>query len=75
MECYENVAGATGEVEVQIPEKKNEKETFSFSENFIMQTQYVEYKLSHYYEKSYEFLFNFMSVLPGAFSTLRWEAL
>ena len=37
--------------------------------------QYVEYKVSHYLDKSFETLFGFVSVLPGAFSTFRWEAI
>ena len=38
-------------------------------------SQYVEYKLGHYLDKSYETLFGFVSVLPGAFSTFRYKAL
>lgn len=37
--------------------------------------QYCEYKISHYIEKAFETLFGFVSVLPGAFSTFRWEAI
>jgi chitin synthase len=37
--------------------------------------QYVEYKISHYIDKSFETTFGFVSVLPGAFSTFRWEAI
>lgn len=33
--------------------------------------QFVEYKLSHYIEKTFESAFGFISVLPGAFSTFR----
>lgn len=39
-----------------------------------MRAQYVEYKLSHYLDKATESFFGFVSVLPGAFSTFRWEA-
>ena len=35
----------------------------------------MEYKLSHYLDKAMESLFSFNSVLPGAFSTFRWEAI
>lgn len=37
----------------------------------IVYAQYVEYKISHYLDKSFESLFGFVSVLPGAFCTLR----
>ena len=48
---------------------------FTFAENMIMEAQYVEYKLAHYIDKSYETYFDFISVLPGAFSTFRWECI
>jgi len=44
-------------------------------ESVILRAQYVEYKLSHYLDKSLETLFGFVSVLPGAFSTFRWECI
>ena len=75
MEKFKNVAGACGEIEVLIPDKKDNGDQFSYAENALMEAQYVEYKLSHYIDKSYETLFNFISVLPGAFSTFRWEAI
>jgi len=31
--------------------------------------------MSHYIDKCFESLFGFVSVLPGAFSTFRWEAI
>ena len=37
--------------------------------------QYVEYKISHYLDKAFESQFGFVSVLPGAFCTFRWEAI
>ena len=40
----------------------------------LVNAQYVEYKSSHYIEKTFETLFGFISVLPGAFSTLRYKA-
>ena len=33
------------------------------------------YQLSHNIDKAFEGLFNYQSVLPGAFSILRWEAI
>ena len=41
----------------------------------LVLAQYVEYKMSHYLDKSFESLFGFISVLPGAFCTFRWEAI
>jgi cellulose synthase/poly-beta-1,6-N-acetylglucosamine synthase-like glycosyltransferase len=41
----------------------------------LILAQYVEYKISHYLDKSFESLFGFVSVLPGAFCTFRWEAI
>lgn len=35
----------------------------------------MEYKLSHYLDKSCEAVFGFISVLPGAFSVFRWKAI
>ena len=35
----------------------------------------MEYKLFHYVDKAAENLFGFISVLPGAFSVFRWEAI
>ena len=46
-----------------------------FFESALLRAQYVEYKLSHYLDKAAESLFGFVSVLPGAFSTFRWEAI
>ena len=35
----------------------------------------MEYKVSHYLDKAAESLFGFVSVLPGAFSTFKWECI
>ena len=37
--------------------------------------QYIEYKLSHFIDKAFESIFGFISVLPGAYSMFRWEAI
>mmetsp|Transcript_37452 Transcript_37452/g.43037 ORF Transcript_37452/g.43037 Transcript_37452/m.43037 type:complete len:115 (+) Transcript_37452:1128-1472(+) len=42
---------------------------------FLVKAQYVEYKLSCYIDKTFETMFGFISVLPGAFSTFRWDAI
>lgn len=38
-----------------------------FEARCMIIAQYVEYKISHYLDKSFESLFGFVSVLPGAF--------
>ena len=43
--------------------------------NFLTYAQYYEYKLSHYIDKAFEGCFSYQSVLPGAFSMLRWSAI
>lgn len=75
METKKNVGGACGEIECLIPEKKQDGTGVSFVESILLRAQYIEYKLSHYLDKSTETLFGFVSVLPGAFSTFRWEAI
>ena len=50
-------------------------EGMSCSGTCIVAAQYVEYKLSHYLDKAYESFFGFVSVLPGAFSMFRWDAI
>ena len=58
-----------------LPEKKSNTKGLSVFETVMVKAQYVEYKLSHYLDKSTESLFGFVSVLPGAFSTFRWECI
>lgn len=75
MEDDPQVGGACGEIECLVPEKKEHTKEISFFESVMLRAQYVEYKLSHYLDKSMETLFGFVSVLPGAFSTFRWECI
>ena len=46
-----------------------------FEAKCLVLAQYVEYKISHYLDKAFESLFGYVSVLPGAFCTFRWEAI
>ena len=73
METIPEVGGACGEIEVMLPDKKDDGSAISFIESILLRGQYVEYKLSHYMDKAAESLFGFVSVLPGAFSTFRWD--
>ena len=75
METIPEVGGACGEIEVMLLDKKEDGSAISFIESILLRGQYVEYKLSHYMDKAAESLFGFVSVLPGAFSTFRWECI
>ena len=75
METYPNVGGSCGEIECLLLEKTETGQQVSFVESVILRAQYVEYKVSHYLDKATESLFGFVSVLPGAFSTFRWECI
>ena len=68
------LGAATGKIEVMVPERNIEEgREFTFGESIILKAQLAEYKTSAYFEKSSESLFGYISVLPGAFSTFRWE--
>lgn len=43
--------------------------------NFVIAAQHYEYKISNILDKSLESVFGFISVLPGAFSAYRYEAI
>lgn len=75
MEADKQIGGASGEIEVMLPEKNPDGTEVSFFESILIRAQYCEYKISHYLDKSTESLFGFVSVLPGAFSAFRWEAI
>ena len=60
------IAGTCGEMEL------SNKESCT---NFVLTAQFLEYKYAHVIDKNFESLFGFISVLPGAFSAYRWEAL
>jgi len=76
MERYQNIGGASGEIEVMIPDKDPESgQGYTLFQGILLRAQYVEYKISHYLDKARESFFGFVSVLPGAFSTFRWECI
>ena len=76
LEKHKKVGAATGEIEVILPEKNIETGfDYTWSESVLLKSQYVEYKTASYFDKAMESLFNFVSVLPGAFATFRWECI
>ena len=76
LEKHSEIGAATGEIEVILPEKNIETgQEFTFNESILLKSQYVEYKTATYLDKAMESLFSFVSVLPGAFSTFRWECI
>lgn len=75
LDNHSKVGGATGEIEVYVTDKKDDGTAFSTFERMLLLTQYVEYKLANVIDKAMESLFGFLSVLPGAFSIFRYEAI
>ena len=65
MNLYPNIGGCCGEIKPLSP---------GFWK-IVVGAQLVEYKFSHMMDKSLESLIGYITVLPGAFSAYRWEAL
>lgn len=63
--------GCCGEIEVDLSQTGS---VFS-TKYWIHAAQYYEYKMGHSPEKACESAFGFVSVLPGAYSMYRWNAI
>ncbi|OMJ87528.1 hypothetical protein SteCoe_10702 [Stentor coeruleus] len=65
MVCDPKLAGCCGEIT-----------PYNYSMwKIVIPAQVVEYKLIHMLDKAFESVIGFITVLPGAFSAYRWEAL
>ena len=64
--------GCAGEIEVDFPEGQVDRADKSY---FVETAQFYEYKLGHTPDKCCEAFFGFCSVLPGAYSMFRWDAI
>lgn len=69
MDLNKDCGGCCGEIEIEFSSNA------SLSTRFVEAAQYYEYKLGHTPDKSCESFFGFTSVLPGAYSMFRWEAI
>ena len=65
METDSSLAGCCGEIK---PMKPNYWK-------IVVPAQVIEYKFAHMLDKALESAIGFITVLPGAFSAYRWEAL
>lgn len=68
MDKNKSCGGACGEIQVDLSD-------FGCGNYLLGAIQYYEYKVSHFIDKSFEAMFGFQSVLPGAFSVFRWRAI
>lgn len=66
-ESNRQIGGACGQLTVEDP--------FKNLSNWVISAQHFEYKISNILDKSLESCFGFISVLPGAFSAYRYEAI
>ena len=69
MKAKKNCGGCCGEIEVDFSDNSG---LLSY---FVKSAQFFEYKLGHTPDKACESFFGYNSVLPGAYSMFRWEAI
>ena len=69
MHANKNCGGSCGEIEVDFEPDE------TFCSYILKAAQYYEYKLSHSPDKGCEAFFGYNSVLPGAYSLFRWDAI
>ncbi len=68
---HKNCGGCCGEIEVDFGESK-----CCFTLEYLVKAcQFYEYKMGHTPDKCCESFFGYNSVLPGAYSMFRWEAI
>ena len=65
METQKDLAGCCGEIRPMDPDIWK----------LVVPAQVVEYRFSHIFDKAFESVLGYITVLPGAFSAYRWEAL
>lgn len=65
MNCNSQLAGCCGEIKPM---------NYSIWK-IVVPAQFVEYKFAHMLDKALESVIGYITVLPGAFSAYRWEAL
>ena len=72
LEARPNCGGCCGEIEAELHPEESEGFWAGY---FLRAAQYYEYKISHSPDKACESMFGFCSVLPGAYSLFRWDAI
>ncbi len=79
MDLEPKLGGACGEIIAFVPDEvegaDGKLRAPTVIEKLIGNGQYVEYKFGHYLDKAADAFFGFVQVLPGAFNTIRWEAI
>jgi len=70
MQVRPNCGGCCGEIEVDFTKERGLTGSY-----FVKAAQFYEYKMGHSPDKANESFFGYNSVLPGAYSMFRWEAI
>lgn len=81
MKADDKIGGVCGYMSLKIESHPDEDPALdfltSFSQNFvnIQRAQQIEYHFAHLIDKPFESLFQFIHVLPGAFSAYNMKAI